>query len=158
MFYSHTPPRLWMILGVGISEGCFIFHLASLPLEVARPIQPTMCTKVAVKQQSSHTHTPQPTVCSLSQSQQQVSHRRMSFRSFTARSSTHNNRTDIRAISSYVLHTARWSFSSRDVRGVDQLSQFLGSPPFSVHRPPPLGCWHSGKRDIISPIVICPAR
>jgi len=25
-------------LGVGISEGCFIFHFASLPLEVARPI------------------------------------------------------------------------------------------------------------------------
>ena len=40
-------------LGVGISEGCFIFDFASLPLEVARPIQPTMCTKVAVKHQSS---------------------------------------------------------------------------------------------------------
>ena len=25
-------------LGVGISEGCFIFDYASLPLEVARPI------------------------------------------------------------------------------------------------------------------------
>jgi len=25
-------------LGVGISEGCFIFDFASLPLEVARPI------------------------------------------------------------------------------------------------------------------------
>jgi len=24
--------------GVGISEGCFVFHLVSLPLEVARPI------------------------------------------------------------------------------------------------------------------------
>ena len=32
-------------------QKCFIFHFASLPLEVARPIQPTMCTKVAVKQQ-----------------------------------------------------------------------------------------------------------
>ena len=25
-------------LGVGISEGCFVFDFASLPLEVARPI------------------------------------------------------------------------------------------------------------------------
>ena len=40
-------------LGVGISEGCFFFDLASLPLEVIRPIQPTMCTKVAVKHKSS---------------------------------------------------------------------------------------------------------
>ena len=40
-------------LGVSISEGCFIFHFASLLLEVARPIWPTMCTKVAVKHQSS---------------------------------------------------------------------------------------------------------
>ena len=24
--------------GVGISEGCFVFHFVSLPLEVARPI------------------------------------------------------------------------------------------------------------------------
>jgi len=32
-------------LGVGISEGCFIFDLASLPLEVARLIEPTMCKK-----------------------------------------------------------------------------------------------------------------
>ena len=32
---------------------CFIFHFASLPSEVARPIQPTMCTKVVVKHQSS---------------------------------------------------------------------------------------------------------
>ena len=39
--------------GVGISEGCFVFHFVSLPLEVARPIQPTLCTKVAVKHQSS---------------------------------------------------------------------------------------------------------
>ena len=38
---------------MGISEECFIFDLASLPLEVARPIYPTMCTKVAVKRQSS---------------------------------------------------------------------------------------------------------
>ena len=37
---------------MGISEGCFIFDFASLPLEVARPIQPTMGTKVAVKHQS----------------------------------------------------------------------------------------------------------
>ena len=38
-------------LGVGISEGCFIFDFASLHLEVARPIYPTMCAKVAVKHQ-----------------------------------------------------------------------------------------------------------
>ena len=37
-------------LGMGISEGCFIFDFASLPLEVAWPILATMCTKVAVKQ------------------------------------------------------------------------------------------------------------
>ena len=36
-------------LGVGMSEGCFV----SLPLEVARPIQPTLCEKVAVKHQPS---------------------------------------------------------------------------------------------------------
>ena len=39
--------------GVGISEGCFVFHFVSLPLEGARPIQPALCTKVAVKHQSS---------------------------------------------------------------------------------------------------------
>ena len=39
--------------GVGISVGCFVFHFVSLPLEVARPIQPTLCTKVAVRHQSS---------------------------------------------------------------------------------------------------------
>jgi len=38
-------------LGVGISEGCFIFDFASLPLEVARPIWPTLRTKVAIKHQ-----------------------------------------------------------------------------------------------------------
>ena len=38
---------------VGISEACFVFHFVSLPLEVARPILPTLCTKVAVKRQSS---------------------------------------------------------------------------------------------------------
>ena len=47
-------------LGVGISDGCFIFDFDSLRLEVDRPIQPTMCTKVAVKHQSSsnpiHSH------------------------------------------------------------------------------------------------------
>jgi len=37
----------------GISEGCFISDFTSLPLEVTRPIQPTTCTKVAVKHQSS---------------------------------------------------------------------------------------------------------
>ena len=36
-------------LDVVISEGCFIFDFASLPLEVAQPIYPAMCTKVAVK-------------------------------------------------------------------------------------------------------------
>ena len=39
-------------LGRGIFQGCFIFDFASLPLEVARPIQPTVCTKVAIKHQS----------------------------------------------------------------------------------------------------------
>jgi len=38
--------------GVGISEGYFV----SLPLEVARPIYPTLCTKAAVKHQSSSSH------------------------------------------------------------------------------------------------------
>ena len=38
---------------MGISEGCFIFDFASLPLEVYRAIYPTICTKVAVKHQSS---------------------------------------------------------------------------------------------------------
>ena len=36
-------------LGVGISEVCFILDFDLLPLAVARPIQPTMCTNVAVK-------------------------------------------------------------------------------------------------------------
>ena len=44
--------------GVGISEGCFVFHFVSLPLEVAQPIQPTLCTKVAVKHQSSSSWLP----------------------------------------------------------------------------------------------------
>ena len=42
--------------GVGISEGGFLFDFASLPLEVARSIQPTMCTKVAVKNINHHHH------------------------------------------------------------------------------------------------------
>ena len=41
---------------LGISEGCFIFHFASLPLEVVRPIQPTTCTKVAVNDNHHHHH------------------------------------------------------------------------------------------------------
>ena len=40
-------------LGVGISEGCFTGDFASLHLKVARPIYPTVCTKVAAKHQSS---------------------------------------------------------------------------------------------------------
>ena len=32
-------------LGVGKSEGCFVFDFASLPLEVARPVWPTLCKK-----------------------------------------------------------------------------------------------------------------
>jgi len=40
-------------LDVGISEGCFIFDFTSLPLEIAGPMKPTMCTKVVVKHQSS---------------------------------------------------------------------------------------------------------
>ena len=43
--------------GVGISEGCFVFRFVSLPLEVARPIQPTLCTKVAVKNINHHRQT-----------------------------------------------------------------------------------------------------
>ena len=46
---DHYHPSL--NLGVGISEGCFIFDFASLLLGVTRPICPTMWTKVAVKQQ-----------------------------------------------------------------------------------------------------------
>ena len=38
-------------LGVVIPGGCFIFELASLPLEVAQPISPILCIKVAVKHQ-----------------------------------------------------------------------------------------------------------
>ena len=34
-------------IGLGISEGCFIFHFGSLLLEAARPILPTTCAKVA---------------------------------------------------------------------------------------------------------------
>jgi len=34
-------------LGVDKSEGCFIVDFAILPLELARRIWPTMCTKVA---------------------------------------------------------------------------------------------------------------
>jgi len=33
---DHYHPR--SNPGVGISEGCFVFHFVSLPLEVARPI------------------------------------------------------------------------------------------------------------------------
>ena len=32
---------------------CFVFDIASLSLKVARPIQPTLCTKVAIKHHSS---------------------------------------------------------------------------------------------------------
>ena len=56
--------------GVGISEGCFVLHFVSLHLEVAWPIQLTLCTKVAVKHQSSSSSLPlevarpiQPTIC-----------------------------------------------------------------------------------------------
>ena len=38
--------------GVGKTQGCFIFDLVSLPLEVSRPIWHNMCTKVALKHQS----------------------------------------------------------------------------------------------------------
>ena len=33
---------------VGISEGCFIFDFASLPLDVARPIEPIKCTIIII--------------------------------------------------------------------------------------------------------------
>jgi len=45
--------HLSLNLTMGISEGCFIFDFASLPLEVTQPIYPSMCTKVAIKHQSS---------------------------------------------------------------------------------------------------------
>jgi len=35
---GHKSLPQCLNLGVGISEGCFIFEFASLPLEVARPI------------------------------------------------------------------------------------------------------------------------
>ena len=34
-----------------MSEGCFIFHFTSVPLEVDPSIQPTFCTKMGLKQQ-----------------------------------------------------------------------------------------------------------
>ena len=34
-----------------VSEGCFIFYLTSLFIEVLRPIQSTVCTNVAVKRE-----------------------------------------------------------------------------------------------------------
>ena len=40
-------------LGVGISEGCFVFEIVLLNFEVVRAIKPTMCTKRAVKHKSS---------------------------------------------------------------------------------------------------------
>ena len=43
---NHPPFRLSVNPRPGyFCEGCFIFHFASLPLEVARPIQPKSCTK-----------------------------------------------------------------------------------------------------------------
>jgi len=41
--------HLSLNLDVGISERCLSFHFVSLPLEVARPIYPTMCTNLAVQ-------------------------------------------------------------------------------------------------------------
>ena len=45
--------------GVGISDGCFVFHFVSLPLEVARPILPTLCAQkwpeISQLHHSSHT-------------------------------------------------------------------------------------------------------
>ena len=37
----------------GMSEGCFVFQFASLPLELSHPIQPTLCPKVVVKHETS---------------------------------------------------------------------------------------------------------
>ena len=34
-----------------MSERCFIFHFAPLPLDISWSLEPTFCTKVAVKQQ-----------------------------------------------------------------------------------------------------------
>ena len=48
---NYVSLRSWN-LHLSISEGCFIFDFASLPLKVAQPIYPTMCTKVAIKHQS----------------------------------------------------------------------------------------------------------
>ena len=46
--YYHSNTNL----GVGMSEGCFIFHFAILPLDVARHIYPTICTNMSAKHQS----------------------------------------------------------------------------------------------------------
>jgi len=43
-------------LGLGVSEWYFVFDFASLLLEVARPSNPTVCTKVATKHQSMQGH------------------------------------------------------------------------------------------------------
>ena len=50
--HTSLPPEFESRRG-HIFEGRFIFDFASLPLEVAWPIQPTMCTKAAVKHKSS---------------------------------------------------------------------------------------------------------
>ena len=50
---DHRSLPLCSNPGMGISEGCFIFDFTSLSLEVAQPMLPTMCTKVAIKHQSS---------------------------------------------------------------------------------------------------------
>ena len=64
MFYKTVSINSWDVVdrclshqiytdnGWAIPELCFIFHFTSLPLEVVCPIQPTLLTKVAVKQQN----------------------------------------------------------------------------------------------------------
>ena len=49
--HRSLPPELESHSGMGKYGGCFMFDIASLPLEVARSIEPTMGTKVAVQHQ-----------------------------------------------------------------------------------------------------------
>jgi len=50
--FNHLSSKL----GMGMSEGCFIFDSGSEPLKVARPNFLTVCTKVVVKTHHRHHH------------------------------------------------------------------------------------------------------
>ena len=82
--------------GEGISAGCFIFDFTSLPLEVTRPIQPTLCTKVAANQQSSSS-----SQTNLSQTKVQVRIKRSTQR-FAAQCSNQKCGTSLNKLVSYV--------------------------------------------------------